>query len=362
VEDGADEAAWQAAKAEAAKLAAQARAEGADFAALATAHSDDVGSKAAGGDLGWIGKDMMPGPFSEALFSMQPGEVSDPVRSDFGWHVISLREVDAGAQESFEDVRESLARTQADADRERAFNEKSSAVVDAVLQNPGALAPAAAAAGVEVQKLGPFTRAASEGLAANPAIRRAAFSEALIQDGTVSDPIEVAPGRNVWIRVAGHTPERAQPLAKVRNQVADAVRADRARRAAAERADALLAQLRGGQTLAGLASAEELPAPQTVPGVPRGAPLIDPAVSEAIFAAKVPAEGEATAGRQVLDDGSTVLFTVDKVVPGNTADLPAAQREMLQQQLAQVAGADDAQALVSALRRGMKIEVVEKNL
>jgi len=296
------------------------------------------------------------------LFSMQPGEVSDPVRSDFGWHVIALREVDAGAQESFEQVRESLALTQAEADRERAFNEVSSAVVDAVLQNPGALAPAAAAAGVEVQKLGPFTRAASEGLAANPAIKRAAFSEALIQDGTVSDPIEVAPGRNVWIRVTGHNPERAQPLAKVRDRVVAAVRADRARQAAAERADALLAQLRGDRTLAELATAEGLPAPQTVPGVPRGAPLIDASVSEAIFAAEAPAEGAATAGKQVLDDGAIVLFTVDKVVPGNAADLPVAQREMLQQQLAQVAGADDAQALVSALRQGMEIEVVEKNL
>ncbi|GAB2611174.1 SurA N-terminal domain-containing protein [Novilysobacter erysipheiresistens] len=370
VEEGADEAAWQAAKAEADKLAAQARAEGADsgtetwasFAALATAHSDDIGSKASGGDLGWISKDMMPGPFSEALFAMQPGTISDPVRSDFGWHVIALREVKAGAQESFEEVRESLALSQAEADRERAFNEVSSTVVDAVLQNPGALAPAAAAAGVTVQTLGPITARSTEGLAGNPAVKRAAFSEALIQDGIVSDPIEIAPNHNVWIRVTGHTPERTQPLAQVRDQVIAAIRADRAREAATKRADALLAQLGGGKTLAELATAEGLPAPQTVPEVPRGAPLVDPSVSEAVFSVEAPAAGKASAGKQVLADGTIVLFTVDRVVPGSAADIPAPQRQMLQQQLAQIAGAADARALVSSLRSAMEIEVVEDNL
>lgn len=362
VEEGAAAAAWQAAKAEADKLAAQARAEGADFAALATAHSDDVGSREGGGDLGWISKDMMPGPFSEALFAMQPGTISQPVKSDFGWHVIALREVDAGAQESFEQVRETLAASQAETDRERAFNEVSSAVVDAVLQNPGALAPAAAAAGMTVQALGPFTAEAREGLAANPAIKRAAFSEALIQDGTVSDPIEVAPNHNVWIRVTAHTPERAEPLAKVRDQVIAAIRAERARDAAAKRADALLAQLRGGKTMAELATAEALPAPQSVPDVPRGAPLVDASVSEAIFSVQPPADGKATAGKQVLDDGTIVLFTVERMVPGDASDLPAPQRGMMQQQLSQIAGADDAQALVSALRSGMEIEVIEGNL
>jgi peptidyl-prolyl cis-trans isomerase D len=362
VDEGADEAAWQAAKAKAETLAAQARAEGADFAALASANSDDAGSKASGGDLGWISKDMMPGPFSDALFAMEPGTISDPVRSDFGWHVIALREVKSGTQESFEQVRESLALSQAEADRERAFNEVSSAVVDAVLQNPGALAPAAAAAGVEVQTLGPITAQATEGLAADPRLRRLAFSDALVQDGTVSDPIEIAPNHNVWIRVVEHTPEHAEPLAKVRDRVVAAIRADRARAAAAKRAEVLLAQLKAGKTLAELATAESLPAPQSVPGVPRGAPLVDAAVSEAIFSLDAPADGKSSAGKQVLADGSLVLFTVDRVVPGSAADVPAPQRQMLQQQLAQIAGAEDAQALVSALRGTMEVDVSENNL
>src|SRR5690606_31609008 len=249
-------------------------AEGADFTALAARYSDDAGSSAAGGDLGWMSRDMMPGPFAEALFALEPGSVSNPVKTDFGWHVIKLHEVKAGARESFEEVRETLAAEQAEADREQALNDISSQVVDAVLANPGALAPAAEIAGVQVQKLGPFARTATEGVAAHAAVRNAAFSEVLVEDGTVSDPIEVGPGRNGWIRVTVHLPESARPLAEVREQVIAAIRADRSRQAAEQRARGLLAKLDAGTTLAALAEAESLPAPQSVPGVPRGAPLV----------------------------------------------------------------------------------------
>lgn len=359
VDEGADAAAQAAAKQEAAKLAEQARTPDADFAAIAAASSDDTGSKASGGDLGWIGKGMMPGPFEEALFALEPGEISEPVRTEFGWHVIRLREVKAGQQETFEQARGSLALEQAEADRERAFNEISGTLVDEVLENPSALAPAAQAVGLPVQQSGRFTRDASDGIAAYPAVRRAAFSESLIEDGTVSDPIELGPDHYVWIRVVEHNPERAQPLAQVRDQVTSAIRAERAREAAAQRAEALLARLRAGQTLEELAVAEELPAPQNLPDVQRGMPLPEPSVTESIFAAPAPAEGQATPGMSVLSDGSTVLFTVEQVLPGDVQQVDPQQREMLQQQVSEFGGGADAQALVRALRERMKIEVDE---
>lgn len=362
VDPDADAAAQQAAEVRAREVAAKAHAEGADFAALAQASSDDAGSKDAGGDLGWIGKDMLPVPVQSALFALQPGQVSDPVKSEFGWHVIKLREVKAGAQEPFEQVREALAREQAEADREREFNDLSSRVVDAVLQNPSALAQAAEAANLEVHRLTGLTAQSSDGIAASPALKRAAFSEALIQDATVSDPIEIAPGHNVWIQVLEHTPEQAQPLAQVRGKVVAAIRAERIEIAAAKRAAELLARLEGGESLDALATAESLPAPQAIPGVPRGAPLIAPGVSDAIFAVQAAADGKPVAGKLVLDDGRAVLFTVDRVVPGDTGQFPPEQRQMLQQQLSQVAGIDDVQALVAELRKTMQVKVIEQNL
>lgn len=362
VDAGADAATMAAAEKKAGQIAAQAKAEGSDFAALARSSSDDTGSAAAGGDLGWVGKDMMPAPFEQALFALKPGQVSAPVKTDFGWHVIQLREIKAGDKESFEQARDLLAREQAEADLERAFNEVSSQLVDAVLENPSSLAQAAEAVDLPVQKAGPFTRQASEGFAGLPVIKRAAFSPLLIEDGTVSDPLELGPNHSAWIRVVSHSPASTQPLAKVRDQVIAAVRADRARTAVEKRADALLVRLRGGESPAALAAAEGLDAPQVIPGVQRGMPLLEASVSEAVFATQPRTGGQVAAGNSLLSNGAAVLFTVDKVTPGDPSQIDPQQLDSLQQQVAGVRGMDDAQAVVAELRRRMKIEVVEENL
>lgn len=358
---GADAAAQQAAQARAGKIAAQAKQPGADFAALARTESDDAGSKAAGGDLGWVGKEMMAKPFEEALFAMQPGEVVGPVKTEFGWHVIQLREVKAGSRVPFEQVREQLAAEQLEADRERQFNALTGKLVDQVYKNPMTLAPAARAANLPVQRIGPLARGRGEGLAANPAVQRAAFSEALIQDGTVSDPIELGPMHSVLIRVVAHTPERALPLAQVSAQVVAAIRADRAARAAARQADAMVAAVRDGKPLAEVAAARQL-ATSDVPGLPRGTPVPDAAAAEAMFAAPAPMPGKVSSGKAVLEDSRIVVFAVSKVIPGDPAEATAAQRAALQQQLAQVAGNDDVRALVKALRQRVKVRVVESQL
>src|SRR3546814_9579678 len=133
VEPGADAAAQKAAEEKAAAIAAEARKPGADFAALAREDSDDTGSKDSGGDLGWIAHDGgMVQPFEDALFAMQPGDVSEPVKTDFGWPVIKLREVRSGQQTSFEEARAQLEGEQAEVARERAFNELTGKLVDPI--------------------------------------------------------------------------------------------------------------------------------------------------------------------------------------------------------------------------------------
>jgi peptidyl-prolyl cis-trans isomerase D len=361
VDAGADAAAQKAAEARAAQIAAQARQPGADFAALARADSDDAGSKASGGDLGWVSKEMMAKPFEDALFAMQPGQVSGPVKTEFGWHVIQLREVKVGSQVPFEQVREQLAKEQADADRERMFNDLTGKLVDQVYKNPTTLAPAARAANLPVLKAGPIARGQGSGIAANPAVQRAAFSETLIQDGTVSDPIEIAPDHSVLIRVVAHEQARALPLAQVSQQVIAAIRADRATKAAAAVADAMVAAVRGGKPLAEVAAARQL-ATSDVPALPRGAPVPDAKANEAMFSVPAPAAGKVTPGKVVLDDGRIVVFAVSRMIPGDPKEASAEQRTTLQLQLGQVAGNDDARALVKSLRKRMKITVAESRL
>ncbi|QDH70550.1 peptidyl-prolyl cis-trans isomerase [Marilutibacter alkalisoli] len=366
VDADADQATQQAAQEKAAALAVQARAEGADFAALARESSDDIGSSDAGGDLGWVSRGMMVGPFEQALFAMtlngDAAGVSDPVRTDFGWHVIQLREIKADDVESFEQVRDALVREQAELDRERAVNELMTRAVDQVYKNPNNLGGVATTTGLEVQTLGPVTRASNSGIMAHAAVKRVAFDEVRIQDGTISDPIEIGPGHHVLLRVAKHEPERARPLDEVRDDVVAAIQADRTQKAAKARAEALLARLGKGETLEAIAEAEGLPAPQPMPGVMRGMPLPDIAVNQAMFAAAPPKDDKPTPGMAELPGGNVVLFTIDAVEPGDIDTISEFERTTLEEQLRQVAGFEDVQAYTAALRKSMQVTVFEENL
>lgn len=358
----ADAATRTAAEQKAVALTAQARKPGADFGALAKANSSDAGSKDSGGLLPPFARDgTMVKPFEEAAFSMQVGEVRGPVKTDFGYHVLKLGEIQPGQGKSFEDVRDELAREQADADGERAYNDLAGRLVNEVLKNPTALGPAARSVGLPVQKLGPFSRATASGIAANPAVLRAAFSEMLVQDGTVSDPIEIAPKHSVLIRVLEHTPEQPQPIAQVRDAVIAAVRADRTTQAAEAAADALLARVAKGESLQAIATAEKLQAGE-IPGLPRGAPMPSPEINAAVFEAQKPVEGKVSAGKALMQNGSYAVFTVNKVTPGDIGKLNPEQRTQLQQQVVQMDGASAVESFVASMRKQFKVTLSEDKL
>lgn len=357
---GADAATDKAAREKAARLAAQARAPGADFAALARANSDDTGSKPAGGDLGFVAKGALAPAFEKALFSMQPGQISDPVRTEFGWHVILLRQVQAGRQEAFEQARGALEKEVADTAREKQYNDVTSKIVDAVLKNPSSLGPAARQVGLPVLTAGPLGRGQGSGVLAHPMVQRTAFSETAIGQGMVSDPIDVGTNHTVMLRVTAHNAARQLSLAEVRERVAAAIHADRVLKAAQKRADAVVAQVKAGQSLAQVAMAQGLPAPKPMIGVPRGADVLAPGISDAFFSVYAP-RGRAPVGSKVLPDGRAVVFVVEAVKPGSATDL-GGDVAQIAKQIAQLHGVVDFDATVRALRRSFKVVVNEANL
>jgi peptidyl-prolyl cis-trans isomerase D len=212
-----------------------------------------------------------------------------------------------------------------------------------------------------VQRAGPFSRQNASGVLANPAVLRAAFSETLIQDGTVSDPIEIGPGRSVMIRVVQHTPEQARPLAQVRDDVIQAIRTDRVAKAAEAAADALLARVAKGETLQTIAAEQNLQVGE-LPGIPRGAPVPSPAINQAIFAAQRPAEGKIVTGKAAMDGGGYAVFVVNKVNDGKLEDIPAEQRQQLQQQVAQLGGRSAIESFIASLRKQYRITLREDRL
>lgn len=358
---GADPAAQKAAEAKAAKLAAEARQPGADFAALAKANSDDPGSKDSGGDLGWVEKGVMVKPFEDALFAAKAGEIVGPVKTEFGYHVILVREAKGGEGKSFEEVRDQLAAEQLKGDADKAFADQSGKLVDLVMKNPTELAGAAKEMGLPVQTLGPFSRADASGIAANPAVQRVVFSEAAIQDGTVSDPIELAPNHSVLVRVTEHSAEQSLPLDKVRERVIAAIHADRTNQAAAKQADALVERLHKGEALEAIAASAQLQV-SPLPTLQRGMAMPSAAANRAFFAAPVPAEGKPSVGSIELGTGRYAVFVVDKVTPGELSQLQPGQAESLQAQLAGMQGEAAQRAWIESLRKQFKVTIREAQL
>ena len=350
------------AQAKAADLARKARLSGADFAALARANSDDVGSKDAGGDLGPVDKGVFGDDFDKAFFAMRPGQVSDPVRLPDGFHVILFRELVAGNAKPFEEVRPEIEAEVLESERERVYNDVAGQLVDKIYDDPTALLPAAQALKLPVLRTALFSRDAGEGIAALPLVRKAAFSDAQKVERQVSDPIEIKPNHTVVVHVIDYRPVAAIPMASIRDRIINDINADRIGKATTQVAGQLLARAKKGETLDAIAASIGRTV-ATLPGLTRQAPnpQLQRVVDEA-FRQPRPTAGKPSAAVVTVGTNQFVLAEVTAVKDGDLSTLDAKTRVDLKKQFSQMRGSVDARAFVQGLRKQYKIKVAEDRL
>lgn len=356
----ADAAAQKAALAKAEAIEKELKA-GKDFATLAKADSDDLGSKAQGGDLGWLEKGVTDPAFEAALFSMKKGDVSDPVKSEDGYHIIWLRDVHAQAVRSFDEVKAELAKKYVDEQREHQYSDISGKLTDAIYQDPTSLAPAAKTLGLTVQKTALFSRNGGAGIAANPAVVKAAFSNSVLAEGNSSDPIELGTDHIVVVRVDQHVKPEPKPLDAVREQIRATLVQQQVAKAAKERADTLLARLQKGEALDKVAAEIKL-APVEEKGIGRNAANLEKPLIDAVFALPLPAPGKSEPGMVALHDDVYALFQLDAVKDGDPSKLDPRTREAALNQLRQGLGYEAVSGFIDSLRKAAKIEIAENRL
>ena len=167
---------------------------GEDFAALASELSDDPGSAANGGDLGFFGRGLMDPEFENAVFELEPGERSKPVKSPFGFHIIELVEIRPEVATPLAEVRDELLKQLLSAERSDLFYEKSETLSNLAFEQPDTLQGAADELELEIRDTDWVSVNEGTGIAAHAAVREALFSEDVLDNGNNSAAIEIAHG------------------------------------------------------------------------------------------------------------------------------------------------------------------------
>lgn len=360
VDKNADAAAQKAALEKAQAIATQAK-SAKDFAALAKADSEDLGSKAQGGDLGWLDKGVTDPAFEAALFALKKGEISDPVKSDEGYHIIQLRDVRAEKVRSFDEVKAELAKQYLEGERDRQYSEISGKLTDAIYQDPTSLAPAAKALGLTVQKTGLFARTGGEGIAANPAVAKAAFSNSVLVEGNSSDPVELSPNHIVVMHVDQHEKSVPEALDQVREDIRKKLSDQLVSKQAHEQADALYARLQKGESLDKLATELKLK-PTDEKDIGRNAAKLDGKLVNEVFKLSRPQADKPATSEVTLANDVYALVSLNAVKDGDPSKLDSKTREAARNQLRQGVGSEAVHGFVDSLRKNAKIEVAEDRM
>ncbi len=327
---------------------------GASFAELAAEHSDDPDSAEQGGDLGWIQRGAFMEGFEDALFGLDEGEVSAPVRTGFGWHLIRADEVRAEAYAAFEDMREELLEPYRQRAGEQRFHDLVERLAALAFENPDSLAPAANAIGLEIQRVEGVTENRGTGALAQASLRRAAFSPEVIEEGYNSDLIELADGSVAVVRVADRQPPRLRDLAEVRDRIERTLVTQEARRRAATAGGQIVERARAGEALVEVA--RELEAEwHSARSTGRSDTSTPPEVLDAVFRAPTPTD-EQQVVRGLQTQGGYAVFQLYDVAPGMPESLDADQRAGLTRAMeSRVANAEFA-ALLASLRADADIQ------
>ncbi len=204
-------------------------ATGEDFAALARQFSEDPGSAADGGNLGEIEKGMMVQPFEKALFSMQVGELSEPIKTTFGWHLIKLDQVSGGETRSYDEVRVDIEDEFRSDLAESQIYDLVENLANLAYEQSDSLSPAAEQLGLELQTSQWFDRQAGTGIALEPQIRNVAFSNDVLNQGINSEAIELADSRVVFLRINDRKPPAQQALDEVSAAIIETLKRNKGR-------------------------------------------------------------------------------------------------------------------------------------
>ncbi|KPG93011.1 peptidylprolyl isomerase [Pseudomonas sp. RIT-PI-q] len=286
-------------------------AKGEKFEALAKEFSQDPGSANNGGDLGYAGPGVYDPAFEKVLYSLAKDQVSEPVRTDFGFHLIKLLGVEAPEVPTFASLKDKLTRELKTQQVEQRFVEATKQLEDSSFEASD-LAQPAQDLKLTVHTSKPFGREGGEGVAANRAVVTAAFSPEVLDEGANSTAIELDPETVIVLRAKEHLKPAQLPLESIAASIRVQLAKEHASADAKTKAEQLIVSLREGKTP--LDKAIDGQNWKVIQAATRGQEGVDPTVLQALFRMPKPAaKDKPTFSSVTLADGSLVIVRLNGV-------------------------------------------------
>ncbi|MGE0622526.1 MAG: SurA N-terminal domain-containing protein [Pseudomonadales bacterium] len=327
---------------------------GEDFAELAKQYSEDPGSASAGGDLGPVSKGLFAPEFEAALWSLEVGALSEPVRTEFGVHLIELKEVVVHEFPTLEEMRDELtARLRRDA-ATRLFAERLRELDGLAFEQPESLDAIHEQLDLEIRTAAGISRSEGTGIFGNVKLREAVFADEVLEQGYNSPAVEYLESRAVVARVtARHEPE-VIPLEEVADTIRDQIAGERARLEIEKAHADAVARLEAGDNVSAVASDFGL-SWQTHTLVRRSQSGIPPEVLTAAFSLPRPAADKSVGSAQSAS-GTRYVVTVTRVEDGDLATMTEADIEGMRRFLANRASNLDFDGFFQALEKEASID------
>jgi peptidyl-prolyl cis-trans isomerase D len=332
-------------------VAAEAR-TGKDFAELAKKFSSDA-TASQGGDLGFIQQKDFPGPLGDTLFAMKVGDVSPPVKSQFGYHILKLEEIQAGEAKPFDQVRAELDSQYRQDRAAELFGERQEQMSELLEKGSTDLDKIALDLGLTRGSIAEFLRGGgAEPLGSSVDLQQTVFSDATLNQGRIGGPVALGEDRLILVKVTAHRKAAVKPLAVVHDEIVALLKHERGVAGAKAAAETAVAKLAAGQKLEDVVKTWNASA-EPPRFVSRGDPSIPAALRTSIFEAPRPTQTPVIR-TAALDDGSTAVYVLTRTRVADAGANPALTAQM-NESLLQRSAQGELAAYVNEAKRKAKI-------
>ena len=343
----------------AAELVEQLRA-GESFESLVQQHSVDVGTAQSGGSIGWVNRGVTEPEFEAVAFTLQVGQISDPIQSSFGTHIIRVDEISAGDLKEFDEVREEIRTTAIQNQAEAEMFNVSEELRNIAYEQPDSLEPAAEHLGMSLQVSDWFRRSNGTGIGEHSLVRNAAFSDEVVNQQYNSDVIDLPGGTQIVLRKVDYQGAQQLDLEQVEAQITEQLLLTKSLESAESLAEELTNKLNSGSDWNEILAENGLNAldlPTSVEDV--SDPVVRQVVGYVFKAGKPSLRGDVY-GRGRIGVEQYSIFRITDVVNGDGTQVSDQDVAQVQEILKFRFGNELFQNYVEALSRSADVDINEQ--